>query len=219
MNKLHSASPRPPRSRAGAVTRGCLVAAAVVLVPLIVLAVITWGGYNRLVERQAAAEQRWAQVENQYKRRYELVPNLVATVEGAADFERETITEVTEARASVGRLQLPADLPDDPARLEAYVAAQQQLGSALGRLLAVAENYPQLRATEAFRDLQSQLEGTENRIAVARMDFTEAVRAYNVQVRRFPTNIVAGLFGFDALPQFTIEAEEAEVPQVRFGDR
>ena len=211
------AAPISPRS--GAVSRGCLIGAVVVGLPLLLIAALLWGSYNRLVEGRAKAEQRWAQVENQYQRRFELVPNLVNTVRGAADFEQSTLTQVTEARASVGRAQLPSQLPTDPAQLQAYLEAQQSLGAALSRLLVVAEQYPQLRATEGFRDLQSQLEGTENRIAVARMDYTEAVREYNVSVRRFPTNLIAGMLGHEPLPQFTIEERMREAPTVDFERR
>ena len=206
-----------PRLRRGAISKGCAIGAAVVLLPLVLAVLFLWGGYNGLVTAEEDASQKWAQVENQYKRRFELIDNLVATVQGAADFEKSTLTELTEARASVGRLQLPSELPTDEAQLNAYLRAQQGLGSALGRLLAVSENYPQLRATDAFRDLQSQLEGTENRIAVAREDYTRAVAEFNKKVRRFPTNLVAALTGFEKLPQFTVEEVETTVPKVDFG--
>jgi len=215
---LRSPSPRSPaRGRRGAISKGCAIGAAVVFLIVLVPALLLWSGYNGLVGTQEDASQRWAQVENQYKRRYDLIPNLVETVKGVADFEQSTLQAVTEARASVGRAQLPADLPTDQASLDAYVRAQQGLGAALGRLFAVAENYPQLRATESFRDLQSQLEGTENRITVAREDYTRAVATYNKKVRRFPSNLVAALTGFEALPQFTVPEAETAVPQVDFG--
>jgi len=209
--------PSAPAARRGAVSKGCAIAAAIVLVPVLLAALYLWGGYNGLVSDQENARQKWAQVENQYKRRYDLIPNLVETVKGAAEFEQQTLTAVTEARASVGRVQLPADLPADQAQLDAYVRAQQGLGAALSRLFAVAENYPQLNATESFRDLQSQLEGTENRITVAREDYTRAVAQFNKRVRRFPTNLVASVTGFEVLPQFSIPAEETAVPKVDFG--
>jgi LemA protein len=208
---------RAPASRRGAVSKGCAIGAAVVLVPLVLAVLFLWGGYNGLVSAQEDTAQRWAQVENQYKRRYDLIPNLVETVQGAADFEQSTLTELTEARASVGRVQLPERLPTDQAQLDAYVRAQQGLGSALGRLFAVSENYPQLKATDAFRDLQSQLEGTENRIAVAREDYTRAVAEFNKKVRQFPSNLVAALTGFETLPQFSVDEVETTVPQVEFG--
>jgi LemA protein len=204
-------------ARRGAISKGCAIGAGVVVLIVLVPVMLLWSGYNGLVGSQEDASQRWAQVENQYKRRYELIPNLVETVKGVADFEQSTLQAVTDARASVGRVQLPSDLPTDQESLNAYVRAQQGLGSALGRLFAVSENYPQLRATESFLDLQSQLEGTENRIAVAREDYTRAVAAYNKKVRRFPSNLVAALTGFEVLPQFTVPEEETAVPQVDFG--
>lgn len=203
--------------RRGAVNKGCLIALAAVLVPLVILAMVFWGGYNGLVGTQEDAEQKWAQVENQYQRRFDLVPNLVNTVQGAADFEQETLQAVTDARASVGQVQLPDNLPTDQASLDAYVGAQRNLGSALGRLFAVSENYPQLRAVAGFQDLQSQLEGTENRIAVARKDYTEAVATFNKKVRRFPSNVIAGLFGFEKLPQFSVSEAVSQNPTVDFG--
>ena len=142
-----------------------------------------------------------SEIDNQYKRRFDLVPQLVSTVQGAADFEKTTLDEVTEARASVGRMQLPPGIPTDPAMLQSYMQAQQGLGAALGRLFAVSEAYPQLKATQNFLSLQDQLEGTENRIAVARRDYIDSVRAYNTTRRRFPTNFIAGMFGFDEIPQ------------------
>jgi LemA protein len=137
-------------------------------------------------------------------------------VQGAADFERSTLTAVTEARASVGRAQLPPGLPNDPATLQNYMQAQQTLGATLGRLFAVAEQYPQLRATQNFLSLQDQLEGTENRIAVARRDYIESVRAYNTYRRRFPTNLIAGMMGFDTIAQLEVEPAVREAPQVEF---
>jgi LemA protein len=213
---LASSSQRTARARRGAIGRGCLIAGAVVLVPLLLIGLFLWSGYNGLVSAQESSRQAWAQVENQYKRRSDLIPNLVSTVQGASDFEQKTITDVTEARASVGRVALPADLPTDQAQLDAYVKAQATLGSALGRLFAVAENYPELKSIDNFRDLQSQIEGTENRITVAREDYTKAVAEFNKRVRRFPSNFVASLTGFEPLPQFTIPAEETEVPKVEF---
>ena len=210
-------APSPAQNRRGAVSKGCLIALAAVLIPLAIVAMVLTGGYNGLVGTQEDAEQKWAQVENQYQRRFDLVPNLVNTVKGAADFEQETLTAVTDARASVGQVQLPSNLPTDQASLDAYVGAQRSLGSALGRLFAVSENYPTLRATEGFRDLQSQLEGTENRIAVARKDYTEAVAGFNKKVRRFPTNVIAGMFGFEKLPQFSVTEDVTQNPTVDFG--
>src|SRR5262249_54289360 len=147
----------------------------------------------------------WSEIDNQYKRRYDLIPNLVETVKGAADFEKSTLTAVVEARAAVGRVQMPDKLPTDPAQLDAYIKAQQGLSGALGRLFAVAENYPQLKATQNFLSLQDQIEGTENRIAVARRDYIDAVRVYNTSIRAFPGNLIAGLFNFE--PAATLQVE------------
>jgi LemA protein len=200
----------------GLARSGCLVAIGAVLAVALILGVVLVSRYNGLVSRQETSRAAWSEIDNQYKRRYDLVPQLVETVKGAADFERTTLEAVTEARASVGRAQLPTDLPTDPARLEAYVAAQQGLASALGRLFAVVEQYPELKANQNFLSLQDQLEGTENRIAVARRDYIDSVREYNTFRRRFPTNLVAGVLGFDPLAQLEAGAQERETPKVEF---
>jgi LemA protein len=205
-------------TRAGAIPRGCAIALGAVVLALLVLAGILVSGYNGMVSGQELVSQRWAQVENTYKRRNDLIPNLVNTVQGAKEFEQETLTEITELRASVGKMQMPDELPTDQAQLNAYLKAQQSLGGAVGRLLLVAENYPTLKATDAFRDLQVQLEGTENRITVARTDYTEAVRDFNTSIRTFPRVMFAAAFGFEKLPQFTVEEEEKAVPVVDFGE-
>jgi len=144
------------------------------------------------------------------------VPQLVSVVQGAAGFEQSTLTEITEARASVGKMALPAELPDDPAKLQAYLAAQQQLSGALSRLMVVAENYPNLTATKNFVALQDQLEGTENRLGTARRDYIEAVNAYNVSIRKFPGSLLAGMFGFDKHAQLETPAGVTERPAVEF---
>jgi LemA protein len=183
----------------------------------IVVAVILTGMFNRLVTLQQATDASWAQVQNVYQRRADLVPNLVNTVKGAANFERTTLNEVTEARASVGRVQLPAGgAPTDPQKLEEFAQAQAQLGGALSRLLVVVERYPELRATEAFRDLQSQLEGTENRISVERGRFNEAVQAYNTAIKRFPAVMFAGMFGHAPRPYFASAPGAETAPVVDF---
>jgi len=200
----------------GAMKMGCLIAgAAVVLIGLIVALALT-GRYNSLVNLDEKTRAAWSEVDNQYKRRYDLIPQLVSTVQGAADFEKSTLEAVTEARASVGRAELPSEMPSDPAKLQAYIQAQQGLSAALGRLFVVVERYPELKANQNFLSLQDQLEGTENRIAVARRDFIDSVRQYNTYLRRFPTNLVAGLFGFDARPQLEIDEGERETPKVDF---
>src|SRR5690606_10910400 len=172
--------------------------------------------YNTMVQAEEIVEQAWADVETQYQRRADLIPNLVNTVRGAADLEQEPPQAVTEARARATSINLTADDLDDPERVRAFMAAQNELGGALGRLLAVAENYPQLRATEAFRDLQAQLEGTENRINTARRDYNQAVQRYNTQVRRFPTNIFAGLFGFERRTPCEAAERAERAPEVQF---
>ena len=172
------------------------------------------GSYNRLVDLQEAVESAWGDVQNQYQRRADLVPNLVATVRGAAEFEQETFTRVTEARAKVGQVSVTG-LPDAQ-QLEQFQQAQGELSSALSRLLVVVERYPELTATQAFRDLQVQLEGTENRITVARNRFNEAAQAYNATRRRFPAVLIAGMFGFDERPYFAAQEGAETAPRVEF---
>jgi LemA protein len=188
---------------------------------LVVLAIIVAlsisGIYNRLVALQQGTDAAWAQVQNVYQRRADLVPNLVNTVAGAANFEKSTLEEVTAARASVGRAQLPAGAaPTDPAQLAQFEQAQAQLGGALSRLLVVSERYPTLTATAGFRDLQAQLEGTENRISVERGRFNDAVQAYNTALKSFPAVIFAGMFGHTARPYFTATPGSDKPPAVQF---
>ncbi len=190
---------------------------AVVLIVLVAVGVVAFTSYNGLVSRKEKVAAAWSEIDNQYKRRNDLVPNLVATVQGAADFEKSTLTAVTDARASVGRAQLPKDVPTDEKQLTAYINAQQGLSSALGRLFSVAENYPDLKASAGFRDLQVQLEGTENRITVARTDYIEAVRDYNAAIQKVPGNLVAGFGSFAPAAQLTIPEAERAVPKVDFG--
>jgi LemA protein len=174
--------------------------------------------YNKLVRLDQAADAQWAQVQNAYQRRADLIPNLVETVKGAATFERDTLTAITEARARVGQVTVPKDITTNPQAFQQYQSAQDQLGGALSRLLVVAEAYPSLRATENFRDLQAQLEGTENRIAVERMRFNEAARDFNTARASFPTSLVAGIFGdrFAAKQYFTAKAGSEVPPKVKF---
>ena len=187
-------------------------------IALVVIAgLLVMSSYNGLVGLQQATDAQWAQVQNVYQRRADLVPNLVSTVSGAANFEKSTLLAVTEARASVGRVQLPAGAaPTDPAQLAAFQQAQGQLGSALSRLLVVSEQYPDLKATANFRDLQAQLEGTENRISVERGRFNDAVQAYDTAIRRFPAVVLAGMFGFSSRPYFTATAGSETPPKVQF---
>ncbi len=156
---------------------------------------ITGCGYNTVIERDEDVKAAWAEVQNQYKRRADLVPSLVKVVKGAADFERETLQQVVEARSKVGTVQVDSSVIDDPQKLQQFEAAQAQLGSALSRLLVTVERYPDLKASAAFRDLQAQLEGTENRITVARKRFIDSVAEYNKVVLRFPSSIGAGMRG------------------------
>ena len=196
---------------------GCGGILVILVFFVIVCGLALMGSYNRLVKSQQAVDSQWAQVQNVYQRRSDLIPNLVNTVQGAANFEKSTLTEVTNARASVGRVQLdPNKAPTDAKQLEEFQAAQGQLSNALSRLLVVAENYPQLRATQNFQTLQAQLEGTENRIAVERNKFNEVVQSYNTQVRSFPTNFIAGIFGFAPRPYFTAQPGAEKAPTVNF---
>jgi LemA protein len=176
-------------------------------------------GYNEFQRLDEAVNAAWAEVVNNYQRRADLIPNLVATVKGAADFEKSTLEAVVNARASVGQLKVTPEILNDPAAFANFEKAQAALTGALSRLLAVAEAYPQLKATEAFRDLASQLEGAENRITVARGRFIKAVEAYNVSVRTFPNNLTAMIFGYKPKPNFTVanEKEISVAPKVDFG--
>lgn len=176
-------------------------------------------GYNTLQSRDEQVKSSWAEVLNQYQRRADLVPNLVNVVKGYASHEKDVLTQITAARAQVGQIQATPELINDPAAFQKYMAAQGQMTTALSRLIAVSENYPNLKADGAFRDLQAQLEGTENRIAVARKRYIDAVQAYNVTVRSFPSNLTARLFGFRTKPSFTVQDEKAIAapPKVDFG--
>ena len=187
----------------------------VVLGVLAIIALWAMNVYNALVEGQEEVESAWAQVENQYQRRSDLVPNLVATVKGYAAHEQQTLEGVVEARAKATQITIdPATAT--PEQLAAYQAAQGELSQALGRLLAVAENYPDLKANQNFRDLQAQLEGTENRITIARQMFNETAKAYNKTIRRFPNNIIAGMFNFDKKGYFKATEGADKAPDVEF---
>src|SRR3954464_12724396 len=175
------------------------------------------GTYNRLVTREQTVNKNWADVQSVYQRRADLIPNLVSTVQGAANFEKSTLTEVTNARASVGQVKLdPSKAPTEAAELEKFQQAQGQLSNALSRLLVVSENYPQLRATEAFQNLQTQLEGTENRISVERNNFNTAVQEYNTALSTFPTNMLNKMFGFKERPFFNAAPGAERAPEVKF---
>ncbi|MEM6328126.1 MAG: LemA family protein [Bacteroidota bacterium] len=175
------------------------------------------GTYNSLVTQDVTVEEAWSNVETSYQRRADLIPNLVSTVQGAADFEQETLTAVTEARTRAASIELSADDLNDSGRVQEFLQAQGALGAATGSLInLVREAYPDLGATEAFRDLQVQLEGTENRINTARRDYNAAVADYNRAVRTFPSNIVAGVTGFDRKTPFEAEAGAEDAPEVSF---
>jgi LemA protein len=171
-------------------------------------------GYNEVVERDEDVKAGWAEVQNQYKRRADLVPNLVKVVQGAANFERDTLREVVQARASVAGIKVDASTIEDPQKLADFEAAQSKLSGALSRLLVVAENYPDLKASAAFRDLQAQLEGTENRITVARGRYIGSVAEYNKVVLRFPTSIGASLRGKHERPTFTGNQADEKPPEI-----
>src|SRR5436309_6783511 len=185
----------------------------------IAAAFVSGCGYNDLQRQDEQIKSAWSEVLNQYQRRADLVPNLVNTVKGYAAQEERVLTEVTRARASVGSIQATPDLLNDPQAFARFQAAQAQLQSALSRLLLVAENYPQLKSDQNFRDLQAQLEGTENRIAVARNRYIKSVQEYNVTVRSFPTNLTAMLFKMNVKPNFSVENEKSlsVPPKVDFG--
>ena len=179
-------------------------------------AALTGCGYNDIQSTDEATKSSWSEVLNQYQRRADLIPNLVETVQAFADQEREIFVRVSEARARVGQIKVD---PSDPESLKKFEQAQQEVGSALSRLLVVAENYPQLKSDANFRDLQAQLEGTENRITVARKRYIDSIQQYNVLVRQFPVNLTAMVFGYKTKPQFSVENEQAisTAPKVDFG--
>ncbi len=192
---------------------GCL---AIIVIGAVILGFAAWGVYNGLVTDQQKVEAQWAQVENVYQRRADLVPNLVATVKGYAAHESEVLQAVTESRAKVGSMQMTPELLNDPAALQKYQEAQAGLGSALSRLMLVVERYPDLKANQNFLELQSQLEGTENRITVERMRFNEAAQAYNTRILRFPGNLFARFFGFEKKAYFQSAPGSDKPPVVDF---
>jgi LemA protein len=189
------------------------------LTALFLTAFLSGCGYNTLQSTDESITAAWAEVLNQYQRRADLVPNLVNVVKGYAAHEKDVLTQVTEARARVGAMQATPELINDEAAFKKFIAAQGEMTSAISRLLAVSENYPQLKADGLFRDLQAQLEGTENRITVARNRYIAAVKEYNIIVRSFPTNLTAMIFGHKTKPSFTVENERAisQPPRVDFG--
>jgi len=196
------------------ISKGWIILIAVVVVVIILF---SWGKgtYNNLVSKEEGVNQQWANVENVYQRRSDLIPNLVNTVKGVADFEKSTLTDVIEARAKATSVQInPKNL--DEASMQQFQQSQDNLSSALARLMVVVEAYPQLKATQNFSELQAQLEGTENRITVERMKFNEIAQAYNTYRRSFPSNIFAGIFGFGEKPYFKAVQGAEKAPQVQF---
>ena len=183
----------------------------------IVVVIVLWaiGGYNGMVKMDEQVQNKWANVETQYQRRADLIPNLVSTVKGYAKHEQQTLEDVVKARSEATQVKVDAENLT-PEKLAAFQKAQSGVSSALGRLLAVAENYPDLKANQNFRELQSQLEGTENRITVARKDFNDTAKSYNQAIRQFPKNILAGMFGFEKKSYFEAEAGSEKAPKVEF---
>jgi LemA protein len=192
--------------------------ATIALVATAATLTISGCGYNEFQQLDEQVASNWAEVLNQYQRRADLIPNIVATVKGEAAFEQDTLTKVIQARAAATSIQATPALINDPAAFEKFQAAQAQLGGALSRLLAVSEQYPSLRANQAFQDLRIQLEGTENRITVARNKYIKAVQEYNVLARSFPTNVTAKMFSYNVKPNFTVqnEAQISSPPTVNF---
>jgi len=188
------------------------------LVVALVVAMLSGCGYNGIQRQDEAVKAAWSEVLNQYQRRADLVPNLVNTVKGYAQHEEKVFVEVTNARAKVGSLQVDADTINDAQKLQQFQAAQGELGNALSRLMVVSENYPQLKADGLFQNLQAQLEGTENRVAVARNRYVQAVQQYNSMIRTFPTNLTAMMFGYKVKPNFSVDNEKAisTAPTVNF---
>jgi len=193
---------------------GWIVAIAIIFVLFLLT---LWGvsSYNNLVTKEETVNTQWANVQTQYQRRSDLIPNLVATVQGVANFEKSTLTAVIEARANASKVNInPKNL--DEASLQKFQTAQDGISSSLSRLMVVVERYPELKATQNFSELQAQLEGTENRITVARRDFNEAAQAYNTYLRRFPSNIFAGMFGFQKKAYFEAQKGAENAPKVQF---
>jgi LemA protein len=193
--------------------------AGMLLAAVLAATLLSGCGYNQFQAKDEATKAAWAEVVNQYQRRADLIPNLVNTVKGYATHERETLEAVTRARAAATSFQITPEVLNNPEAFQKFQQVQGELSSALSRLMAVSENYPQLKADASFRDLQSQLEGTENRITVARQRYIAAVQDYNVTVRSFPTNLTAMMFGYQAKPSFTVENEKSisTAPTVNFG--
>ncbi|MBQ6056282.1 MAG: LemA family protein [Treponema sp.] len=194
-----------------------LITVGVIAIVAIALYSCTAGNYNKMVTLDEEVSTAWSQVQNQYQRRMDLIPNLVSTVQGYAKHEAEVLTQIAEARAQAGGVvNVDESILNDPEKFEQYQKIQNQLGASLQRLLAVTENYPELKANENFLALQDELAGTENRIAVERKNFNEVAKDYNTMIRKFPQSILAGMFGFEKRPYFTASEEAQSAPQVQF---
>ena len=199
--------------------KGCLIASIIFgAIAVLTFMLVMWviGTYNSIITLNETATTSWSQVENQYQRRVDLIPNLVETVKGVANFEKGTFIAVAEARASVGNIKLTPEMLNDPKMLQKFQSAQDGLSGALSKLMVVVEKYPELKANQNFLQLQSQLEGTENRIAVERKRFNDSVKEYNVKIKRFPGNILAGFFGFSVRPYFEATEGADKAPVVKF---
>lgn len=195
---------------------GCI---ALLIVAVLLLGMGGCSSYNGLVAKRETVSEKWSEVETSYQRRLDLIPNLVKTVQGQADFEKSTLTEIATARASLNQIKLAPGQTPDEATMQQFQQAQGQLGSALGRLMAISENYPQLKANEGFMKLSDELAGTENRIAVARDRFNESARDFNTTVERFPAMLYAGMMGFQPKPYFKSDAAASVAPKVDFGPK
>jgi LemA protein len=198
--------------------KGCLISIIIVaFLALVVLGIVLWGSkvYNGMVTMQESVTSQWGNVETQYQRRSDLIPNFVNTVKGAANFEQTTLTQVIEARAKATSVSIdPTKMTTE--NMQQFQQAQGQLSSALSRLMVVVEKYPELKATQNFRDLQVELEGTENRISVERRKFNEVAQTYNTYIKRFPQNFLSGMFGFQSKPYFEAAAGAEKAPEVKF---
>ncbi len=206
-----------PSPRRGSVARGCLILVALTVLLLGVLVAFSVGKYNGVVSAEESVDASWSQVENMYERRSELIPQLVEVVKGAADFEKSTLNDVIEARKQVTNIQIPENITSDPAAMQKFMAAQNGLGSALTRLLAVAEAYPDLKASQNFLSLQDEIAGSDNRIATSRTDYIEQVKLFNTNIKKFPMNLFASTFNFEEKAQFTSDESKREAPKIDFG--
>jgi len=208
--------PKPTKGDEKIMKKG-LVALLVIVLIIIIIAGLFIGKYNKIQKEKISVQTAWAQVENVYQTRYDLIPNLVATVQGAANFERETLTQVVEARSKIGgQVNLPPEALTDPAAFQQFQANQAGLSNALSRLMVVVERYPDIKANQTFLQLQAQLEGIENRIRTERMRYNDAAKLYNQMIVVFPNNIIAGMIGAQAFQFFTADAEAQRAPQVEF---